>query len=85
VCSQTFLAHLDSTASACNYSGYIEKYVTYPPEGLLPLPGKSTEFDPGCDVWDEIFNAALIVNPAFNEYRIFDMVNPLLHSSSIHN
>ncbi|CDO76357.1 hypothetical protein BN946_scf185011.g21 [Trametes cinnabarina] len=40
--------------------------------GLLPLPGRSTEADPGCDVWDEIFDAALKVNPAFDIYRIFD-------------
>jgi len=57
----------------------MKKYVTYPPQGLLPLPGKSTAFDPGCDVWDEIFNAALLVNPAFNIYRIFDMVSTLLY------
>jgi len=73
VYSQTFLKHLDSVAAACHYSDYVEKHVTYPPHGLLPLPGKSTEFDPGCDVWDEIFNAALLVNPAFNIYHIFDM------------
>ncbi|KAH9963269.1 Alpha/Beta hydrolase protein [Russula dissimulans] len=70
--NETFLQHLDDVADQCNYSDYMEKYVTYPPRGLLPLPGKSTEFDEGCDVWDEIFNAALIVNPAFNIYRIFD-------------
>jgi len=57
----------------------MKKYVTYPPRGLLPLPGKSTRFDPGCDVWDEIFSAALLVNPAFNIYRIFDMVSSLLY------
>ena len=74
VYSQTFLAHLDHVAAACNYADYMERYVTYPPGGLLPLPGTSTEADPGCDVWGEIFDAALIVNPAFNVYRIFDMV-----------
>ena len=79
MCSQTFLKHLDSVAKACNYSDYMEKHVTYPPRGLLPLPGTSTEADPGCDVWDEIFNAALLVNPAFNIYRIFDMVSALLY------
>ncbi|KAI0254184.1 Alpha/Beta hydrolase protein [Lactifluus subvellereus] len=71
--NKTFLAHLDSVAAACHYADYVEKHVKYPPHGLLPLPGKSTESDPGCDVWDEIFNAALLVNPAFNIYRIFDM------------
>ncbi|KAI0301889.1 Alpha/Beta hydrolase protein [Multifurca ochricompacta] len=72
--SQTFLAHLDSVAETCNYADYNQKHVTYPPQGLLPLPGKSTEADPGCDVWDTIFDAALLVNPAFNIYRIFDTV-----------
>ncbi|KAI0640566.1 alpha/beta-hydrolase [Trametes meyenii] len=70
--NQSFLAHLDSVAERCNYAGYVEKHVTFPPKGPLPLPGRSTENDPGCDVWDEIFDAALAVNPAFNIYRIFD-------------
>ena len=57
----------------------MEKYVKYPPEGLLPLPGASTTFDPGCDVWDEILNASMILNPAFDYYHISDMVSELLH------
>ncbi|EIW62227.1 alpha/beta-hydrolase [Trametes versicolor FP-101664 SS1] len=68
----TFMAHLDSVAKKCGYAGYMKKYVTYPPKGLLPLPGKSIEADPGCDVWDDIVDAALAINPAFNIYRIFD-------------
>lgn len=70
--NQTFVEQLDATAAACGYTDYFEKYVTYPPTGLLPLPGTSVEADPGCDVWDAIFSAALIVNPAFDIYRIFD-------------
>ena len=73
--SQSFMAHLDKRAAACNYTGYMDKYVTYPPNGLLPLPGTDINFDTGCDLWDEIFNATLIVNPAFNIYRIFDTVS----------
>jgi len=66
------MTQLDNIATQCNYAGYMDKFVTYPPQGLLPLPGKSTFADKGCDVWDMIFDAALIVNPAFNIYRIFD-------------
>lgn len=66
---------MDSLAEQCNYADYMAKYVTYPPTGLLPLPGTSVEFDEGCDVWDMIFNASVIVNPAFNPYRIFDVVS----------
>ncbi|KAH9856035.1 alpha/beta-hydrolase [Lenzites betulinus] len=70
--NETFMAHLDAAAARCGYTGYVETHATYPPKGLLPLPGKSVEADPGCDLWDEIFDAALLVNPAFNIYRIFD-------------
>ncbi|KAJ7601105.1 Alpha/Beta hydrolase protein [Mycena floridula] len=70
--NQSFMALLDQKAIDCNYAGYIEKFATYPPKGLLPLPGKSTENDRGCDLWDLIFDNALVVNPAFNIYRIFD-------------
>ena len=70
--SQTFLAHLDSVAAECNYADCMEKYLTYPPKGLLPLPNTSN--DPDCDVQDEIFNAAVTLNPAFDVYHIFNMV-----------
>ncbi|KAG5637430.1 hypothetical protein H0H81_004589 [Sphagnurus paluster] len=71
--NQTFLAQLDALSKKCNYAGYMDKHVTYPPKnGLLPLPGKSTTADRGCDVWNMIFNEALRINPAFNVYRIFD-------------
>lgn len=73
--SQSFLAQIDKMADECNYKSYLEKFLTYPPPPApFPLPGKSTEFDPGCDVWTAIVEAALLLNPAFNIYRIFDMV-----------
>ncbi|KAG6840952.1 hypothetical protein C0991_003012 [Blastosporella zonata] len=70
--NQTFMAQLDALAEKCNYAGYFDQHVTYPPTGLLPLPGKSIFADRGCDVWDIIFDAAVTLNPAFNIYRIFD-------------
>lgn len=73
--SQTYMAHLEKKAAKCNYTGYMDTYVTYPPTGLLPLPGDSVEYAKGCDVWDDIFNNALIINPAFDIYRIWDTVS----------
>jgi carboxypeptidase D len=73
--SQSFLAQIDKMADECNYKSYLEKYLTYPPlPAPFPLPGSSVEFDPGCDVYTLIVGAALILNPAFDVYRIFDMV-----------
>ncbi|PSR83149.1 hypothetical protein PHLCEN_2v5798 [Hermanssonia centrifuga] len=70
--NQTFMAQIDAAAERCGYSTYSATHVTFPPKGLLPLPGKSTEGDPGCFLWEEVFDAALLVNPAFDIYRIFD-------------
>ncbi|KAI0751811.1 alpha/beta-hydrolase [Daedaleopsis nitida] len=70
--NRTFMEKLDSIAQECNYTGYIDKHVKYPPQESLPLPGTSTTFDEGCDVWTMVLNATLLVNPGFNYYRIFD-------------
>ncbi|KAF8520026.1 Alpha/Beta hydrolase protein [Hysterangium stoloniferum] len=71
--NESFKAELQTIAKRCNYADYFEKHVKYPPtQGLLPFPGKTTDIDPGCDVWALIFDAALLINPAFNIYRIFD-------------
>jgi len=69
--NQSFMAHLDAQAKTCGYEGYVQKFVTFPPpKAPFPTPPKAN--DPECDLWDEIFNAALLVNPAFNIYRVFD-------------
>lgn len=67
--------YLEKQAATCNYTGYVDKYVTYPPTGLLPLPGDSVDLADGCDVWHVIHNASFIINPAFNAYRIWDTVS----------
>ncbi|KAI0317696.1 alpha/beta-hydrolase [Amylostereum chailletii] len=67
--NQSFMAQLDATAEKCGYTGWIDKYVTYPPTGPLPTP---PDFTDECDVWSQIFEAALLINPAFNIYKIFD-------------
>ncbi|KAG1805923.1 Alpha/Beta hydrolase protein [Suillus variegatus] len=69
---QTYMDHLDEMAATCNYAGYMDKYVTYPPKGLLPLPGDSTNFAQGCGIWGDIYVNALMINPSFNVYRIWD-------------
>ena len=74
------MAQMDATAEKCGYTNYSAQHLTFPPQGLLPLPGGRTRAAPGCGLWDTIFDAALVVNPAFNVYRIFDTVglsNPL--------
>jgi carboxypeptidase D len=72
------MSYIDQTAAKCGYAGYMDKYVTYPPKGPLPLPGNSESYTDACDIWWEIYLAAGRVNPVFNPYRIFDVVCYLL-------
>ncbi|KAI0751798.1 alpha/beta-hydrolase [Daedaleopsis nitida] len=68
------MKELSDTAEKCGYTGYLDEWVTYPPKGLLPLPGDRTQVDENseCDVWTKIRDNARLVNPGFNIYRIFD-------------
>ncbi|GJE91542.1 alpha/beta hydrolase [Phanerochaete sordida] len=68
----TFMAHIESIADSCGYTDYSKKFVTYPPKGPLPVPRTNNEGAAGCKVWKQIFKAAVLTNPAFNIYRIFD-------------
>ncbi|KAK7676938.1 hypothetical protein QCA50_020056 [Cerrena zonata] len=70
--NKTFMAHLDAQSEACGYTNYSATHVTYPPKGLLPVPGDTIWYTSECDIWYQVFEAALLVNPAFNMYRIFD-------------
>lgn len=64
---------MDAKSQKCGYTGYAQKYLTYPPNGPLPLPSGTD--DPNCDVWSDVVFAALNINPAFDIYRIFDTVS----------
>jgi carboxypeptidase D len=46
-------------------------YATYPSNGPLPTLSSLANTNE-CDLWSVIFYAALIINPAFNIYRITD-------------
>ncbi|QRW08961.1 Serine carboxypeptidase [Ceratobasidium sp. AG-Ba] len=78
--NSTFMAQLKQNGDACGYTDYYEKYATYPPNGVLPLPSQAYNGVPGfqnitprCNLWAQVYDAASSVNPNFNIYRIFDV------------
>ncbi|QRV94665.1 Serine carboxypeptidase [Ceratobasidium sp. AG-Ba] len=76
--NSTFMAQLKKNGDVCGYTDYYKKYATYPPKGILPLPkqaydGTPDNIKPQCDLWTQVFLAAITVNPNFNIYRIFDV------------
>ncbi|KAI9430047.1 alpha/beta-hydrolase [Russula earlei] len=71
--NQSFLATINKIAKGCNYTSYLKNFLTYPPPlAPFPLPGISVESDPGCDVYSLIVEAVLLLNPAFDIFRILD-------------
>lgn len=76
--NQSFMAEMQKRADTCNYTSYIEKYLTFPPppEAFpdLPVPDDdddSDKVDP-CDMFSNFLGAALEANPCFNIYHITD-------------
>lgn len=67
--NETFTTAIHEKAASCGYTDYINKYLTFPPPGPFPQPTNSSN---GCDVFTDVFNAALEVNPCFNIYHILD-------------
>lgn len=55
----------------------MEKYVTYPPKGKLPLPSKALnngtqDIRNECQAWHDVRLEAYGPNPTFNVYRVLD-------------
>lgn len=69
--NKTFMDEMDAKNIACGYEDFLNTYATtFPPEGPLPTAPDSSV--PGCDMYDNIYNAAYYVNPCFNIYHLTD-------------
>ena len=68
--NETFMAQINNASKVCGYDAFMETALTFPPNGTLPTPPSSSV--PGCDVYDDILSAAILVNPCFNIYHLTD-------------
>lgn len=69
--NETYLANLTARADECGYTDFVNKWTTeFPPSG--PIPPAPSSALPGCDIYDDIYNAAYYVNPCFNIYHLTD-------------
>ena len=80
--NESFMAAAQERADSCGYTDYINTYLTFPPPGPLPMP-KNSSLD--CDLFDDVFSAALEVNPCFNIYHILDTCPHLFNVLGIVN
>ena len=79
--NDTFLDAIRAKADSCGYTDYFNKYLQFPPPPgpfpVLPDPFASENYT--CDIFDDVYYAALEVNPCFNIYHITDTC-PFLYS-----
>ena len=66
--NDTFMDHLREKHEDCGYADFMETALTFPPAGPLPDPPSHSE--PGCNLFVQIYNAAMLVNPCWDIYQV---------------
>ncbi|KAI1342502.1 carboxypeptidase [Xylariaceae sp. FL0016] len=66
--NESTMASVNQKAEDCGYFAWMEEALTFPPAGKFTSPNNSRD----CDVWDDVVEAAIYVNPCFNVYHLTD-------------
>ncbi|KAF8160848.1 alpha/beta-hydrolase [Crassisporium funariophilum] len=73
--NSSFWAQLQQISDTCGYTDYLDKFVTYPPAGQLPLPVATNgtfSVTSKCRMHSPIQRAIGVLNPVFDVYRVSD-------------
>lgn len=62
--------HLHTKYESCGYKKFMETAMQFPPAGLLPTPPDVDETDDSCRLFNEIVDAAMLVNPCWDIYQV---------------
>lgn len=70
--NDTYMEELEERNAYCNYTSYFEEYYKFPPPpGPWPvLEDPYSNPNLTCDLFDDILQAAILVNPCFDLYHI---------------
>lgn len=69
--NDTFKAFMQNKSDDCGYTAFLEKFLQFPPPGPMPRDeGLSWSSRSDCDVWDDVANAIVLINPCFDIYQI---------------
>jgi carboxypeptidase D len=62
------MQQINAADAKCGYTKYLNEALTYPPKKPFPK-APSTK---GCGLWNQVVEAATLVNPCFNVYHLTD-------------
>ncbi|KAL1310734.1 hypothetical protein AAFC00_000987 [Neodothiora populina] len=69
--NKTFIDDIHARADKCGYTAFMEEALTFPPKNrTLPTPPNLNYDMEGCELWNDVFNAASLVNPCFDIYQV---------------
>ena len=68
--NDTYMEHLNERYEACGYKSFMDEALLFPPKGLIPTPPNTHYKQPGCGLWNDVLNAASLVNPCFDYYAV---------------
>ncbi|KAL4890848.1 Alpha/Beta hydrolase protein [Aspergillus ambiguus] len=66
----SFMEELNSLHKSCGYQEFIDEYLVFPPSGAQPPKFFNYTSEGDCDVFDMIYNEALLVNPCWDVYEV---------------
>lgn len=67
--NESFVEQVHNISNDCGYTSFIDDNLVYPPKGPLPTPPNADSSNETCNLWNMVFEAALAVNPCFDEYQ----------------
>nr|OQO17041.1 hypothetical protein B0A51_15064 [Rachicladosporium sp. CCFEE 5018] len=68
--NQTFMDDIHTRWETCGYKAFYEEALTYPPTGKLPTPPNVNGDEVGCNIWNDIYYAAPLINPCWDVYQV---------------
>ncbi|KAI0880249.1 alpha/beta-hydrolase [Annulohypoxylon maeteangense] len=68
--NDSFSAYIHGLHDSCGFADYNDKYLVYPPSGPQP-PDYSDSVSRECrNLWSDVLNEALSINPCFDVYQV---------------
>ncbi|KAK5690117.1 hypothetical protein LTR17_026043 [Elasticomyces elasticus] len=64
------MADLHKRQDACGYTDLNQTAMTFLPNGTLPTPANVDGDVEACGMWNDVVNAAMLVNPCWDIYQI---------------
>ncbi|KAF2136235.1 uncharacterized protein K452DRAFT_237868 [Aplosporella prunicola CBS 121167] len=78
--NETFWEYIRNISSSCGYDDFLAEGLTFPPKGPLASPPgtyANNTIKPECDIFNQVFDAILKINPCFDIYQVGQLC-PLL-------